>query len=189
MARIFTYLGNTVFVLNPRAEQPCHFALCEYIHETSAYPEYAHDITVEPLIDWITLEPALDITTIWFSLYRRNRKLLDKFSLSNSRFIPRNPLRLCFECLLYLANERNKVWRMRNRYHHILLSDTSNAWPRSTCVETVERKLNETEASSNVSYSASAYSSASEDPAERVTPCTAGQVVGRNLPLAVTVLM
>ncbi|KAF1980244.1 hypothetical protein BU23DRAFT_625395 [Bimuria novae-zelandiae CBS 107.79] len=117
--------NNTVFVLRPRSTQPCHIALCEHIHKTAAPSFSRYEVMVEPLVDWMTLEPVPDVTSIWFIVYRRNRKLLDKFALSNNKFIPRNPPRFCFECLTYLADERNWIWRIIQKNPNTLGAEVS----------------------------------------------------------------
>ncbi|OAG01561.1 uncharacterized protein CC84DRAFT_1221051 [Paraphaeosphaeria sporulosa] len=119
---------NYAFVLHPRSIQPCHSALCRHVHEKLEKPYSEHEVTLEPLVDWMTLDPIADITSLWFTLFRRNKSLLHKFALSNSKFIPRNPLRFCLECLSFMADERNLVWCMIKEDPDIIYADVPMPW-------------------------------------------------------------
>ncbi|KAJ4360124.1 uncharacterized protein N0V89_000684 [Didymosphaeria variabile] len=100
-----------------------------HIHEKLEQPYSENEVTFEPLVDWMTLDPVLDVTSLWFTLYRRNKSLLHKFSLANSNFVPRNPLRFCLECLLFIANERNEVWYIMKQDPNIVHADVPPPWP------------------------------------------------------------
>ncbi|KAF9734504.1 hypothetical protein PMIN06_002376 [Paraphaeosphaeria minitans] len=128
IAKIFSKM-NFVVILHPRSIQPCHSALCQHIHEKLKKPYSEHEVTLEPLVDWMTLDPVVDVTSLWFTLFRRNKSLLHKFALTNSKFIPRNPLRFCLECLSFMADERNLVWWMVKEDPDIIYADVPNPWP------------------------------------------------------------
>ncbi|KAL1592376.1 hypothetical protein SLS60_011455 [Paraconiothyrium brasiliense] len=121
--------NNTVFVLQRRSMQPCHSALCRHVHERLEQPYSEEEVTFEPLVDWMTLDPVLDVTPLWFTLYRRNKSLLHKFALANTRFVPRNPVRFCLECLLFIANERNEVWYIMKQDPDVIYADVPPPWP------------------------------------------------------------
>lgn len=109
--------------------ETCHSALCQHIHKKLEKPYSDHEVTLEPLVDWMTLDPVADVATLWFTLFRRNKSLLHKFSLTNSKFIPRKPLRFCLECLSFMADERNLVWSLINQDPNIIYADVPMPWP------------------------------------------------------------
>lgn len=126
-----THVVNRVFILHPRSKQHCHAALCQHIHEKLKKPYSEHEVTLEPLVDWMTLDPVADITPLWFTLFRRNKSLLHKFALTNSKFVPRKPLRFCLECLSFMADERNLVWCIIKEEPDIIYADVPMPWPMS----------------------------------------------------------
>lgn len=125
---ILTRIDNGVFVLQPSSTHGCQFALCGSLYITLG-SEYAQmEVTVEPLVYWMTLDPVRDVTTIWVNLYRRNKRLFQKHSLQNSKFLPSNPLRLCLRCLLHLADSHNEAWRMVKGHPDILSTKGLSPW-------------------------------------------------------------
>ncbi|KAF2442914.1 hypothetical protein P171DRAFT_51970 [Karstenula rhodostoma CBS 690.94] len=120
---------NFVFILQTRTMQPCHSALCQHVHEKLEKPYSEHEVTLEPLVDWMTIDPVADVTPLWFTLFRRNKSLLHKFALTNSKFVPRKPVRFCLECLSFIAEERNLVWCIIKEEPDIIYADVPMPWP------------------------------------------------------------
>lgn len=126
-----------MFILQPHSQKPCDYALCEYVHGVpdNCYPlvhcgDYEYQVSVEPLIDWMTLDPVPDVQPFTFNVYRRNKQLLHEFALTNKQFIPQNPWRFCLECLIHLAGERNNVWYLMKEESEMLRGDIPLPWPK-----------------------------------------------------------
>lgn len=88
----------------------------------------AEMVTLEPLVDWMTVDLATDLTPLWFNLYRRNKILLEKFSIKTTDFIPRNSLRLCLECLLFMADERMRLGAIIDDDPNMLHAGLDSPW-------------------------------------------------------------
>lgn len=121
-------IENHVFILNPPSDGPCRFVLCERVHKETSPPYSQYEVSIEPLVDWMTIDPVLDASMMWFSLYRRNKNLLFKFALSNKSFVPPNTLRLCFECMLHLINERRNAWCTLKKHSYTILAGGPSPW-------------------------------------------------------------
>jgi hypothetical protein len=109
--------------------QSCHSALCQHFHEKLEQPYSEYEVTLEPLVDWMTLDPVVEVKPLWFTLFRRNKALLHKFALTNSKFIPRKPVKFCLECLTMIAGERNVAWYVLTQQPDILYADVPLPWP------------------------------------------------------------
>lgn len=146
--------GNTVFVLRPRTIQPCHSVICEHIHKSLKQVYSEEMVTLEPLVDWITVDLATDLTPLWFNLYRRNKILFEKFSIKTTDFIPRNPLRLCLECLLFMADERMSLGAIIDEDPNMLHPGLDSPWLKpEDDINEDEKNLKELDEVSDVSSS------------------------------------
>ena len=149
--RVLTQIDNGVFILQPGPKKGCHFALCGTLHAEMDPSTAQTEVTVEPLVDWMTLDPVTDVETIWVSLFRRNKKLLHKFSISNSKFIRADPLRLCLGCLNHLADSRIEVWRMLEGNPGILATEGHFPW-RGPGLDKVKKIGDDEEADVSATY-------------------------------------
>lgn len=116
--------ANHVFVLCEGSSFTCSLPLCQKLHEELDLSYHGYKLSVEPLVDWATLDIVhdLDLFENQILVYRRNDSLSRKYGLDIRQFISKEPIAFCVECLQFLWDRRVESWFIVDRYPGIAVS-------------------------------------------------------------------
>ncbi|PVI01213.1 hypothetical protein DM02DRAFT_706238 [Periconia macrospinosa] len=119
----------------------CSFPVCEQVHAESDSIRTPYKISLEPLVDWKTLDVVEDDDNIdkilghsSIIVYRRNLELWYDTLFNFQRYIPEkgSKVTLCLECLKYLWDGRIHSWYLMRKYATLFASsndeDAQSIW-------------------------------------------------------------